>query len=322
MDNNLLHIKEKIDKRFSKLCNEKSIDSGNELKIFCDFLFSNPFIQTILETLLKDSEEYIQALNKTDTIIFNPQNEYEKQYMSYALIKKCIENPRPYPQWHLIKKFDNKLRNMDTDESIKYFNSKFVQTIIEFIKESIDESNSILLLLIKYKQKCEWFRRAFLNNLIKDNSTIAENILSKDLYEYLFDNGIQINIEPKSASGRADLISSQTSQNRLLADVKIFNPAKSKDLTYIAKGFNQVYHYTQDYNEPIGYLTIFKTCEEDLNFSLTNTANHIPYLVYNNKIIYAITIDIYDYEKTASKRGKPICYKMDENFIVKIISNS
>jgi hypothetical protein len=35
-----------------------------------------------------------------------------------------------------------------------------------------------------------------------------------------------------------------------------------------------------------------------------------------------LAIDIYDYEKTASKRGKSVCYEMDEEFIVKIISNS
>ena len=36
--------------------------------------------------------------------------------------------------------------------------------------------------------------------------------------------------------------------------VKIFDPGKSKGISYLCAGFAQVYQYTKDYNTPFGYL--------------------------------------------------------------------
>ena len=124
------------------------------------------------------------------------------------------------------------------------------------------------------------------------------------LYEYLYDQGIYFSIEPTSASGEADAVLSQSGEEPLIADVKIFNPNKGKSKDYIAKGFRQVYDYTLDYNEPIGYLVIFKTSEEELKFSLPHSSHSTPFVEHNNKTIYFIVIDIHSYDTTASKRGK------------------
>ena len=137
----------------------------------------------------------------------------------------------------------------------------------------------------------------------ENNQQIGEKLLAKNLYEYLYDQGIDFFIEPASISGEVDLISSQNSDDPLLADIKIFNPEKSKDKRYICNGFNQVYTYTLDYNESFGYLVIFNTCETDLRFSLSNQEISTPFVLHNNKTIFLITIDIFPYSKSASKRG-------------------
>ncbi|OGU57881.1 MAG: hypothetical protein A2V66_17570, partial [Ignavibacteria bacterium RBG_13_36_8] len=279
----LKNIKEKIDKRFSKLCKVNYLDAGNELRIFFNYLLSVQFIRSNLEKLNAKADNYLEKINSLSNIGFYPQNEFEKQYMSYALIKKCCEDKRNYPQWEIVKKISNRLANMGAKECVEYFHSKFVYTIVEYLKESMDESNNMLAILLKYKQKCEWFRKNQLNQIIENNSKIAEHLLASDLFEYFFDNGIQLFIEPKSSSGRSDFISIQKSEDHLVADTKIFNPSLGKDKSYIANGFKQIYDYAQDYNEPIGYMVIFKTCAEDIKFSLTNITNHIPFLVYNNK---------------------------------------
>jgi hypothetical protein len=72
---------------------------------------------------------------------------------------------------------------------------------------------------------------------------------------------------------------------------------------YIAEGYRQLYQYTLDFNEPTGYMVIFKTCQEDLRFALTNQTQATPFVVNNNKTVYFLTIDICDYQKPASKRG-------------------
>ena len=100
------------------------------------------------------------------------------------------------------------------------------------------------------------------------------------------------------------MIEDQSSDDRLLADAKIFNPVAGQDKAYVAKGFGQIYSYMLDYNQPFGYLVIFKTCEEDLSLALTQGAEVAPFAVHNKKTIFFVVIDIFPHDKPASKRGK------------------
>ncbi|RCV64829.1 hypothetical protein C5S53_06820 [Methanophagales archaeon] len=90
------------------------------------------------------------------------------------------------------------------------------------------------------------------------------------------------------------MIAAQKSDEPLIADVKIFNPEKGKGTDYIAKGFNQIYLYTLDYNEPFGYLIIYNTSGQDLRFALANQEQTTPFVVHNNKTIFVVTIDIFE----------------------------
>ena len=66
------------------------------------------------------------------------------------------------------------------------------------------------------------------------------------------------------------MVSVQVGDERLIADAKVFGPETGKG--YIGQGFRQVYQYTCDYNQAIGYLVIFNTSEKQLNFLLPATA--------------------------------------------------
>lgn len=122
-------------------------------------------------------------------------------------------------------------------------------------------------LMKKFKHRCEWFHRADLFAQFDNDTGQGEKMLASGLYEYLHDQGVQLHIEPQSASGRIDFISSQTGKDRLLADAKLFNPERGQDRGYIIKGFRQVYDYLKDYNESFGYLVIFKTGGQDLSIT-------------------------------------------------------
>ncbi len=126
--------------------------------------------------------------------------------------------------------------------------------------------------------------------------------------------------EPSSASGRIDLLSAQTGKDRLVADAKIFNPESSQNTTYLAKGFRQIYDYTKDYNEPFGYLVIFKTCTDDLSVSMPQQESSIPFITYNNKTIFFVVVDICEYEETASKRGKLKSYELTSAELIEALS--
>ena len=156
----------------------------------------------------------------------------------------------------------------------------------------------------------------------KQDTRQGEKHLANSLYSYLHDQGIQFQIEPQSASGRIDLISNQSGKDRLVADAKIFNLEGGQDRGYIIKGFRQVYDYTKDYNESFGYLVIFKTCEQDLSIPTQHQESSFPFITHNNKTIFFVVIDLFDYPESASKRGKLQAYEITPQQFVEALDTA
>jgi len=155
-----------------------------------------------------------------------------------------------------------------------------------------------------------------------DDTARGEKRLARNLYEYLHDQGLEFSIEPASASGEADLVSSQNSNEPLIADAKIFDTGRGKGKAYLVKAFQQVYRYTVDYTQPFGYLIIFKTCADDLKLALTNSEQKTPSAVYNNKTIFFLVIDIFPYEMPASQRPALRAIEITEAELVADIADS
>lgn len=187
------------------------------------------------------------------------------------------------------------------NEALELVRDLFLEPFYEYVDEHLDDQRAMLALLLRYKHRCEWFHRDRLWQLTQDNSRNAEKSLALDLYSYLHDQGIDFMIEPSSLTGEIDLIAAQGSTDPLLADTKIFD-GDSRGKHYIRKGFNQIYTYTQQYNEPFGYLVIFKTTDKDLRFSLSAPSRDIPVVIYNHKTIFLVTIDIFPHSKPVSQR--------------------
>ena len=205
-------------------------------------------------------------------------------------------------------------------EGAQFFTEMFVEPLFDYIDEQIDDRRTVLSLLLKYKHHVEWFRRDDLRTRFEANTQKGEKVLACDLYAYLHDQGLDFSIEPTSISGEADLISAQEGPERLVADVKIFDPGKSKGTSYLCAGFNQVYQYTKDYNDSFGYLVVFKTCREDLSVNARDQDAGIPFFTHNNKTIFVLVIDICDYPAPASKRGHLKSYELLEDSLVGTIS--
>lgn len=301
-----------LQKRVRKL-NSAGFEIFHHLLIqFWGFLQNYPVFVGILEDLGHrcpeiEKEAQQKIFENPDGLIFH--TELENAALSYFVIKKCVESDKSNVEAHIGKIYDFQANNYNL--LLERFNDIFLETLYEHI----DDQRAILALLRRYKHKCEWFQR---DNLIK-LSEQGERKLAEHLYEYLYDQGLNFMIEPSSASGEADLVSIQKGDEPLIADTKIFNPEKSKGKSYIATGFNQIYTYTRDYNEPFGYLIIFKICEEEPKFLLANQTQSTPFVIHNNKTIFLITIDIFPYETTASKRGllKPI--EITEEDLIKVV---
>jgi len=106
-----------------------------------------------------------------------------------------------------------------------------------------------------------------------------------------------------NGSQACSMVSSQPEgPERLIADVKIFNPQKDKSAQYVIQGFRQVYQYVADYNRATGYLLIFNTSNKRLRLSVIGSANPVPRVTLKHKTIFFLVIDLYPHETSASKR--------------------
>lgn len=242
--------------------------------------------------------------------------EMEHAAACYFVLKHCVESDDDSIEINVGQCYSHESKFNDILES---FRDIFLEPFYDYLDEHLDESRAVLALIQKYKKRCEWFRRKDLQNLWLEDTTRGEKSLALDLYEFLFEQGLDFYIEPSSVSGEVDLISSQVSEERLLADAKIYNPEKSKGKEYILRGFQQIYTYAVDYGEPVGYLVIFKTSEEGLSFAVSETSHHTPYLSYNNKTIFFIVIDLYEWTEPASKRGKFRTVEIAESDLITVI---
>src|SRR3989344_2037289 len=315
----LQNLRFKLQKRVRRL---NSIDASNRfhfsLKQFWVFLHEYPLFVEVLHDLELNypalSGQVHQMISDKKPLVFNTEN--EQAAASYILFGICNGSGEENLENSIGRSYtgDSKIsENLDT------FRSMFLEPLYDYLDEHIDDQRAILALLRRYKHKCEWFQRDKLFKLWEDNTEKGEKLLALDMYDFLHDQGLDFTIEPRSISGEADLIAAQNTDDPLIADAKIFCPEKGKNTSYVAAGFNQVYIYTLDYNEPFGYLIVFKTCEEDIKFSLSNQAQFTPFVIHNNKTIFIITIDIYPHETSASKRGQLQSYDVTGENLVKVI---
>lgn len=299
------NLRYKLQKRVRRINSTEHQMFHFVLKQFWGFLNNQPFLLGIMQEIEAKSssiETLVEKLfnsSSRESIIF--ASEEESAAASYFVIKKCVESDNARIEMNVARNYTNENK---PNEILEVFKDIFIEPFYEYLDEHMDDNGFILALLRKYKHKCEWFQREILYAAWSKNTQRGEKLLALHLYEFLHDQGIEFSIEPTSASGEVDLISSQTTKEPLIADAKIFNNEKSKGKEYIAKGFRQIYSYTLDFNKPIGFLIIFKTCEEDLKLPFSQQAQMTPFVQHNNKTIFFIIIDIFAYDLSASKRGK------------------
>ena len=302
------HVRYKLQKRLKRL-NAADFRGFHFVLIQAwGFLQESEITKGLLDDLERRSPQCEQDADKT--IAGVPQvglTESENVAICYWVVKKCATAAKGDGE---IGVGFNLTHESKYDDCIEGFRLTYVEPLFDFIDEQLDDKRMTLVLLNKFKHRCEWFQRAAMFAKFKEDTGKGERELARNLYEYLHDQGLQFHIEPESASGRVDLISAQSGKDRLVADTKLFNPERGQDRGYIIKGFRQVYDYLKDFNESFGYLVIFKTCQQDLAIPTQHQESSVPFISHNNKTIFLVVIDIFDYSESASKRGKLQAYEI------------
>jgi len=293
------HLRYKLQKRVRRLNSADGQVFHFVLKQFWVFLTSQPVLMDIVDNLLPEQPqaETEAAVVMTDGTAYVGETENASAALAYWVLKGCVESDDQSREVRIAHFY-----GAGSGEALDLFRDVFVEPFYEYLDEHLDDQRAILALLRRYKHRSEWFDRERLHESWQSDTRRGEKLLLVDLYRYLHDQGLDFFIEPASASGEADLVSAQTGEEPLIADGKVFD-GDSRGKAYIAKGFGQVYRYTLDFNESFGYLVIYKTCERELQFSVPNNAQGIPYVTCNGKTIFIITVDIFPHTEPASKRG-------------------
>ena len=130
---------------------------------------------------------------------------------------------------HKVLKFVPHLSSSKIMDHLSTFSDWYLTPLYEYLDERLDDPQFVLGRLIRFKHLCEWFwREELYRKWEQAPARKGEKTLAMRLYEFLFSEGVNFHIEPWSASGEADMVSSQEGPERLIADAKVFKPGESK----------------------------------------------------------------------------------------------
>lgn len=191
------------------------------------------------------------------------------------------------------------------DEALELIRDVAVVGLYEYLDEQIDARNALYSVLLKYRTRCEWFRRERLREVAKGlEGKKGERALAVDLQEYIFNQGVEFSIEPQSASGEVDLLLRDVDGRFLVIDAKYVaaDAPPSEVKRKIAEGLHQVSRYCSDFGQPNGFLVVFLATSLMPRLPL-DESDGLRYLRIKGANVFVVLVSIDD-APSASKSGK------------------
>jgi hypothetical protein len=293
----LRDLRVKIRNRYSRIASCSPDEFLPLTKQFFQFIKQQTLLESVINELMARNTKIVEEANVPDVRKIYGDTDQEAAALGYTVWSKFAAQNDSYffsGQVGITRSFS---------DSLNRYRSQLLAPLFDYLDEVLEDGNIILATLTRYKHKAEWYRREELQHLFSSNQSSGENLLAKHMFEYLFDQGIPFHVEPKTASGRPDVVSLEDSDHPFIGDAKIFD-GLGRGAAYIKKGLYQVYQYCLDHNESIGYLITFNVSDKQLRFEMPSSGD-APRFEYNHKTIFVTVISIYAYEETASKRPIP-----------------
>ena len=294
----LTDLRVKLRTRCSSIVSCGFQDFLPQTKQFFAFLDNNSILKAVIAELLARNQKSVMEVQSY-------QQQTGRVYGSTAEEAATVG----YTMWRAFSNQDNPsgffshiLGSGDFDQTSGVYKDWYVQPLFTYLDETLDDANIVLALLIRYKQKVEWYRRGEVLSLYRSDTGRGEKNVKQHMFEFLFDQGLPFHVEPASASGEPDVVSLHDSQNHFIGEVKIFD-SENRGKSYIKKAFYQAYRYCLDYNEPLAYLIVFNVSNRQLRVELPSDPDGVPRFEYNHKTIFLVVIDIHEHEGTASTLG-------------------
>jgi hypothetical protein len=301
--NTLMDLRLKLQKRVARLQTVDHVGINLELTRFFNFFDANPTLRAIASEL---SLRYPQIATEVETAKSQQQHIVGLTEDEHAAIGLVVLRKVSVPDNHRLTFTDYVNHNGHFADMLNAFRERYLDPFYEYVDEHIEDRNVVLAELVRFKHLAEWFRRDRLWEQWNQNTGSGEKTLALSLYEFLYEQGIEFYIEPASASGEADLVSAQRTSNRLVADVKIFDPSSGRGSSYIKRGFHQVHSYLNDFNLPIGYLIVYRVSAKEIELQTAAAfGDEVPFVTLGDKTIFLIQVDIFPHKGSASTRPAP-----------------
>jgi hypothetical protein len=291
----------------------------NELKYLLDFINKTPYLKGLVQELTA-SEPAINwpawkaAHFQSDRSFELPDNEIALAKICYGMVCESAQTKEAAWGYGLCA---GRGRGNNIDSYLRSFTEVFAQPFFDYLHNKIDEGNNVVYLLEKYKRRTEWFHADELFGRVLADPSHSEDVLDENLREYLFDQGIEYPFSsPRSPSGRADVVADAGEDKPLVLEIKIFDPDRSYDKTYVRKGFRQIYDYCGDYNQTAGYLVVFNCSNFNLVLTTAQQGGWPPRICVGHRIIFTVVVDLKQPDRPASKRGPLNPYNIEESYLI------
>ncbi len=304
-------------------------------KHLIDWVDGHPLLRHVLDPLRDMAAQYEARIASDQAKVGTPQTKEitgpwdtptreNLVALSVAALRKIASadlSPRNTRPAHIIAFVLAGCQEDKPAEIVEALRDVAVQNLYDYLDEQIDARNAVLGLLLKYKTRCEWYRRNRLRAAAADGleGRTGERALAFDLYEYLHDQGVDFAIESATASGEPDLLSSDVGAQPLVADAKYVKDDE-KLVETLAAGFRQVQQYCRDKNEPVGYLVVFLDCTATPEI-MGERDDGFPCFRLGGITVYYVVIDIRGRTNTASKLPKPRVVQIDRTRLVSMIED-
>ena len=275
-------------------------DFGDDFVFFFQKIHEEPILLCIIEEVV---QEYPLSQDEIDKWVNqrrydNVKYENSKHKLSYLIhIYRGFLEGGKNPARYTI--FDHRF-----EENLQAFLGRVITPIVNYLHESLDDVNTLLYLLEKYKLRVEWFIKDALKEKYRNAPNKQyEQVFEDDIRLYLFDQGIDFPFStPKSASGRADVVSLVNTEDPLVMEIKVIDSDKKYGKERIQSGFTQIVKYANDYHKNVGYLVVFNLDNVEIEIENKESDSKFPNRVmFNGKAYYIIVINL-NYDISASKQ--------------------
>jgi hypothetical protein len=160
---------------------------------FWRFMHDQPLCAGVLEgvtTRMPEADAEAEKIcDRNEGLLFG--DEFTAVAVSYHVIRRCLNSQNDMAEVMAARNYTD---DSNYNEILNAFRAVFVEPLYEYVDEQLDDRGAVLSFLRRYKQKCEWFQREELFGLWSGNTRVGERRLARHLYEYLFDQGIDLGV--------------------------------------------------------------------------------------------------------------------------------